>query len=455
MRRQDLLKLYLWGYLNRVVSSRRLSVECARNLEVIWLLGKLQPCFKTISAFRKTNAKAIKGVFREFVLLCREMNLFGAEMVAIDGAKIKAVNNPQRSVSAEQLEKLLAEIDAHIEECMKAMDAADEQEKDQAPPAPAAGEDLKERLAQLQERQKRHQEILQSIKEKGRKEVLLTDPESQRLKKVGPGYNAQSVVDAKHHLIAAVEVVEAANDHQQLLPMAQLACEALGVKRLKILADAGYHDRLSLAAAEQAGMEAYVPRPRKGSSLSDGLFHKSIFEYDAAKDVYRCPNGAILGRECESQKQGQTVHIYSCAAACRQCALKAQCTKCVYRRVERWENEALVEAVEKRTSAAPEIMGKRKTLVEHPLGTIKFWWGQGAFLCRGLTMVRAEFALSALAYNMRRALNIVGVAGLLKKLAERRKRRVRVFKELLSAYRAALSVHAIPWLVFSNFSALR
>ncbi len=436
----DLLKLYLWGYLNRVTSSRRLALECGRNLEVIWLLCQLQPCFKTISAFRKANRKALKGVFREFTLLCREMNLFGGEMGAIDGTKLKAVNHPQRSMSAKDLEKLVAEVDAQIEQCLRAMDAADEQETPQEATASARVENLQEKVAKLQERQKRHQQLLEKMTEKGSEEIFLNDEDCQRLKKVGAGYNAQTVVDAKHHLIAAAEIVEAGNDHGQLLPMAEKACEALGVEKLTVLADGGYHDRLSILAAEQAGMETYVPRPQKGSSKSSGHFPKSAFEYDAANDVYRCPNGATLKPETHKEKSAMKTVLYANYAACQQCALKSQCTKSLYRRVERWEHEAVLETVQERIKANPAMMAKRKALVEHPFGTIKFWWGQGALLCRGLEMAQAEFTLSALAYNMRRALNVVGVAALLQKIAERGKRRVRKLSELLRAHRRAWSV---------------
>jgi len=434
-----LLKLYLWGYLNRVVSSRRLAVECGRNLEVIWLLCKLQPCFKTISAFRKANRKALKGVFREFTLFCREMNLFGGEMAAVDGTKVKAVNHPQRSMSAGDLKKLIAEVDAQIDQCMRAMDAADEQETPREAAASAQGENLQEKLVDFQKRQKRQEELLEKMNEKGSEEIFLNDEDCQRLKKVGAGYNAQTVVDAKHHLIAVAEIVEAGNDHGQLLPMAEKACAALGVEKLQVLADGGYHDRLSIWAAEEAGMETYVPRPKKGSSKSSGHFHKSAFEYDAANDVYRCPNGATLKPETHTEKSGMKAVLYANYAACQQCALKSRCTKSNYRRVERWEHESVLETVDERTKANPQMMAKRKALVEHPFGTIKFWWGQGALLCRGLEMAQAEFTLSALAYNMRRALNVVGVAALLQKLADRRKRRVRKRNELLKAHRRALS----------------
>ena len=435
----DLLKLYLWGYLNRVVSSRRLAVECGRNLEVIWLLRKLQPCFKTISAFRKANRKALKAVFREFTLLCRELNLFGAEMVAVDGTKLKAVNNPKRKMSAEDLKKLVAEIDGQIEECLRAMEAADEQEVPAEASAPAKGSDLQEKLEQLKKRQRDQQQLLEKVIEKGREEIFLTDADCQSLPKVGAGYNAQTVVDAKHHLIAVAEIVEASNDHGQLLPMAEKACVALGVEKLRMLADGGFHDRFSVLAAEQAGMETYLPRPKKGNSKSNGLFHKSVFEYDAASDVYRCPNAAALKPETRTERLGVKTVFYANYAACQSCALKSRCTKSTYRRIERWEHEAVLETVQARITAQPEVMAKRKTLVEHPFGTIKFWWGQGAFLCRGMEMVQAEFTLSALAYNMRRALNVVGVAGLLKKLADRRKRRVRKLKDLFTANWAASS----------------
>lgn len=412
----DLLKLYLWGYLNQTRSSRRLERECARNLEVIWLLRKLQPDFKTIADFRKDNAKAFKMVFRQFNLLCRELDLFGRELVAIDGTKLKAVNNPARNHTKSKLRDLLGRMDARLEEYLGAMDEADNQEQ-------SAGADnvreLQKKIGALRERQRRHQETLEKLELSGESEVSLTDPDSRNIWKSGIGYNAQIAVDDKHKLIIAQEVVNDKTDYWQLAPMAQAAKEELGVETIKAVADGGYYERNNIAACEAHGVEAYVPRALKGSAAFAGRFDKTQFHYEATHDTYTCPAGATLEWESQTLKDGEPHFIYSHAKACRQCLLKAQCTPADYRRIMRWEGEAALDRMHPRVAAAPELIKRRKELVEHPFGSIKFWMNQHAFLMRGFVNVRAEFSLTTLAYNIKRVLNIVGVEKLLKALRKR------------------------------------
>lgn len=416
----DLLKLYVWGYFNRVSSSRRLEVECARNLEVMWLLRGLAPDFKTVADFRRENARALKEVFRQFVLVCRELGLFGRELVAIDGTKLKASNHPDARADAAKLEVWLAAIDARIGEYLAAAQASDDAEAGCAAPPLAPGE-MAAKLAALRRRKAKLTLVLARALEHGG-EVPLHDPDAQSMAKVGLGYNAQSAVDAKHHLIAVAEVAAEPTDHVQLPVIAAQASAVLRAPHLKATADGGYHDQEALAQAEAAGVECHVPRPQKGHAAKLGVHGKSTFVYEAARDAYRCPAGASLARSGEGyRKAGLFYQAYANAPACRACPQKAACTKADYRRIERWEKESVMEGIAARVAAHPEVLGRRKGLVEHPFGTIKFWWNQGAVLTRGREHVQAELSLSALTYNLKRALAVLGTRGLIAGLATLRK----------------------------------
>ncbi len=412
----DLLKLYLWGYLNRVCSSRKLERECQRNLEVIWLMRKLAPDFKTIADFRRDNAKAFKGVFRTFNLLCREMDLFGAELVAIDGTKLKAVNSQKRNHSRQELEAMLLRIDKRLEEFLSQLAATDEAEEGSAP-LTVAIEDIQSKLEQLRERRQRAQKQLQSLEESGSKEYSQTDPDSRRMKKVGIGYNAQIAVDSKHHLIVEQNVVQEANDLNQLAPMSAAAKEALGGEALKVVADMGYYDHEQIARCEQDGIEVYVPRPKKGSSEANGRFGKKDFAYTPDTNSYRCPQGATLLAATRFNKRGQIHQRYENPAACTKCPLKEKCTTGPHRTITRWHLESLLDTMHQRVAANPQIIRQRKELPEHVFGTTMFWNNQRALFMRGLEKVRGEFSLTSLAYNMKRVLTILGVEKLLKHFA--------------------------------------
>jgi transposase len=420
----DLLKLYLWGYLNRVRSSRALERECGRNLEVLWLMRKLAPDFKTIADFRKDNAKAFKAVFRKFGLLCRELGLWGSELLAIDGTKLKAVNSIERNHKRAELEQWLTRLDARVKEYLEQLDRGDRQE---AASEPEGGDQaaLKAKLAKLQTRRQDIRELLKAMEQSGQEEVSLTDPDSRRMKKVNVGYNGQIAVDDKHQLIVEAEVTNSKNDLGEFATMAKAACEAMEVDlskpetpRPKITADRGYHNRQTLAETESAGIESYVPQPLRGHAASDGHFHKTEFKYEAEADQYRCPDGSALKRNGQCTHHGQLSYIYLNTAACRACPIRSRCTSAPYRQILRWEKEAAVEQVAARVAANPQISRRRSALVEHVFGTIKFWRNQGAFLMRGLERVRAEFRLSALAYNLTRVMQIMGVGPLLEKLRE-------------------------------------
>ena len=401
----DLLKLWLWGYVNGVMSSRKLERECGRNLEVLWLLRGLRPDHWTICAFRRQAGPGLKAVLRQFTLLAQGLKWVEGRLVVIDGTKLKASNHPQRQLKAEVAKKKIAALDAQLESYLRGCEEADAGVVEGLAPV----EELQAQRTALEEQQ-------QQMEQSGRKALPLTDPECRSMRKVGLGYNAQLAVDPVHHLIVAAEVVEASNDQQQLVKVAEAARANLELDPatpLQVVADAGYYDRASLLAAEAANLQAYVPRPRKGSGQEKGRFHKSQFAYDPKADAYRCPGEVLLRRETQTRKSGVLVYFYANAKACRQCPLKGQCTIADYRRVERWEHEAVLDRAEARLAAAPQMMKLRRSVVEHPFGTIKFWNGQGTLLTRGLAGAQTEFTLSALAYNLKRLLKLQPISELL------------------------------------------
>jgi len=413
----ELLKLYCYGYLYRVRSSRRLEAETHRNLELIWLLRGLRPDHWTIAAFRREHRTRFRAVLREFNLLCRKLELFGAELVAIDGAKFKAVNSPRRHYTADQLRELVGQIDSRIEEYLTQLDRADTEQE--GAPGRASAEELSGKLAKLLDRSARAEQLREVLAATGGSELSLTDPDSRGQKKVGVGYNVQVAVDGKHDLIVASEVVQAQNDQGQLHAMAAAAKQELAVEQLTAVADAGYHAATELEKCEDAKIETYVPaRQSTAGRSTDGasVYPKTDFTYEPLRDVYRCPADRELPFVCTAKDRDQLRRYYYDLAACAGCPLKSQCTKAAYRRISRLPNEAVVARQAARVAARPDLVRERKTIVEHVFGTLRLW-GHDKFLCRGMEKVQAEFTLSALAYNLRRALNIKGTAALLAQLA--------------------------------------
>jgi transposase len=405
----DLLKLYLYGYFNRIRSSRRLEAEAGRNCELIWLLRAVRPDFKTIADFRKDNRDCFKKVFKQFNLLCRKLDLFGAELVAIDGSKFKAVNHPARRYTAEQFQELVQTIDKRIEEYLLKLDQQDSQAEGVA--GLPNKESLQDKLALLKSQKGKLEELVQELQQSQQQSSPATDVDSRPQKRVGVGYNVQVAVDAKHHLIVEPEVVQDANDRGQLSAMALAAKQELGVDQLKAVADAGYHESHQLHRCTQEGIEAYVPAQGTTSGQSkEGkqVFPKSAFVYDPVQDAYRCPAGQHLERGCQSQDKGKTIIVYYHRKACGSCPIKSQCTVSEYRKISRGLYEAEVEQMAKRVADNRAIVARRKTIVEHVFGTLRNW-GHDTFLTRGLESVRAEFSLSALSYNLRRALQLVSV----------------------------------------------
>ena len=405
----DLLKLYLYGYLHQLRSSRRLEAECHRNLEVLWLLGELQPDFKTIADFRKDNAAAFKAVVREFTRLCRQLDLFGGQLLAIDGTKLKASNAPDRNWSQTKLDKQLAQTEAKLEEYLRALDQADVQPEPVAA-APSAAE-LQVKIARLHERKSQIQERLQTLAQTGESQLSATDPDSRGMKGAHGhlvGYNVQGSVDAKHHLLVTTEVTNLAADQGQLASVAQAAKMALEIAHADVVADGGYFKSEDLKTCQEMGLEPHLPAVENSPCERAGLYGKNDFRYEATRDVYHCPSGAALTRRREMTDKGRKLFNYDNPSACAVCALKAHCTKAAYRTVSRWEHEASLE----RMAAAPEKLAKRKTLIEHCWGTLK-WLLPGGFLVRGKVKVGAEVSLAHFGYNLKRALAVVGLERLL------------------------------------------
>jgi transposase len=409
----DLLKLYVYGYVNRVRSSRRLETEAKRNLEVIWLLRGLRPDFKTIADFRKDNRNAFKAVFRQFVLLCRKLNLFGCELVAIDGTRLKAVNSTDRNFTREKLKKLTQWVDERLADYLAHLDKADTEESSgNREPA----QKLAEKIAALKERRGRYAELTEELERTGESQISLTDADSRAMAsypKVGVGYNAQVAVDAKHKLIVEQHVTNAGSDLGLLAQTARAAKEALGVARIGAVADKGYYKGEDIQACEEAGIDAYVARPQRGSAVRNGFFRKEDFRYHAATDNYLCPGGQRLEPRYRSEVGGHVLVNYCNHAACRACPLRARCTTNTFRRISRWVGEAVLDRMAERLAKRPELLRVRRDTVEHPFGSFKQWMNQGYFLMRGLEKVRAEFSLTALAYNFIRVVNLVRIPTLL------------------------------------------
>jgi transposase/IS5 family transposase len=409
----DLLKLYIYGYLNRVRSSRRLEAETHRNVEVIWLLRHLKPDFKTIADFRRDNRKAFRPLFREFVLLCRQLELFGRELLAVDGTRIKAVNNKDRNFTRASLAEFIRLADAKLDDYLQRLDTSDAAEQ------PAGGsrvKNLAEKIAAVRKRRARCQEMLAELERTGEGQISLTDPDSRAMAAhthVAVGYNVQVAVDTKYKLIVEQQVTNQVLDMGLLTETAEPAKQILGVAQIAVVADRGYFKIEDIEACEKAGMEPHVPRPQRGPSVRAGLFRKDEFAYDPETDTVICPGGQRLSPYSSSVLRGLKKINYVNKQACRDCPLRSRCTNNSFRSVSRMENEAVLDRMQARLAQRPQVLAQRRETVEHPFGTIKQWMNQGAFLMRGLEKVRGEFSLTALAYNLRRVLNIVRFAELM------------------------------------------
>jgi len=400
-----MLKLYVYGYLNRVQSSRRLEVEAQRNIELMWLTGRLAPDFKTIADFRKDNGEAIRLVCREFVMLCKKLNLLSDKLVAIDGSKFKAVNSRDRNFTRAKMKRRLEAVESAIERYLTRLDEADRTE----PPVDDA-KTVQNKVAKLREEMARLKKLEVRMLEAPDKQLSLTDPDARSMNSRGSGvvgYNVQSAVDSKHHLIVAHQVSNVGSDRRQLSPMAREAKSVLGTKKLKVVADKGYYNGEEIRSCEQSGIVAYVAKPRTSPNKARGQFDRSAFKYIRDDDEYECPAEERLTFRSERKEGGKQIRRYW-TSACSSCAIKAQCTTGKERRVGRWEHEAVLERAEKRLRRRPEVMLARRSLVEHPFGTLKSWTSSAHLLTKTLPRVNTEMSLQVLAYNMKRAISLLG-----------------------------------------------
>lgn len=416
-----LLGIYIWGHLNGVRSSRRLERECGRNVELMWLSGQLQPDFKTLCRFRQENGAAINQVLVQFRVWCNGAELFGKELVAIDGSKFKAVNSPGRNLTQGRLGKLIEREKQAVADYLAELAAADEQEADE-PERELTTAELKQKIATIGDYLKQHEELLQEMKESGEQQRSLTDPEA-RLMKTAKGmdvcYNVQLAVDSKHKLIAAVAVTNEVNDQEQLAAMAQQTKAELEVEALTVVADGGYFNSEVIKACEDEKITAYVPVPELGNAQRRGLFAREEFVYDAKRDLYVCPQGAelmVISRTSRKARYRKEFRVYA-TRQCDGCPLRGQCTASKYgRRIKRWVHHEVLDRLQARMRAHPELLRLRKELSEHPFGTIKVAMNHERLLLKGLKQVATEIKLTVLSYNFKRVISILGVATMIEKL---------------------------------------
>jgi transposase len=410
-----LLKLYIYGYLNRVQSSRRLEREASRNIEVMWLTGRLAPDHKTIADFRKNNGPAIRKVCVQFVVLCRKIGLLKTASVAIDGSKFKAVNNRDKNFTRAKMERRLAQIEESVARYLSQLDTADLQEPSEA--LAIRTSHIQDKLAKLANEVERLKAIEKAMLASPDQQISLTDPDSRSMATSGRGsgvvgYNVQVAVDTEHHLIVTHEVTNTGSDRSQLANIGLQAKEALGVDHLDAVADRGYFSGNEILACDVVDITVTLPKPMTSGAKSDGRFGKQDFVYVSAEDVYRCPAGKKLTYRYTSEEHGMMLRRYW-TTACPHCPLKSRCTTGQERRIVRWEHEHVLEAVQQRLDANPQAMRVRRETVEHPFGTLKMRMGATHFLMKRLPKVATEMALHVLAYNLTRVINIIGVNPLL------------------------------------------
>ena len=409
-----LLKIYIYGYLNRIQSSRRLERETQRNVELIWLTGRLMPDFKTIADFRKDNGKAIRQVCREFVLLCRNLSLFSDAIVAIDGSKFKAVNNRDKNFTDRKLKARMQQLEESIARYFAELDRAD---REPAEVTEVRVAQLQDKVVAIKAQMRRLKRIGQQMAKAPDGQISLTDPDARSMATSGRGtgivgYNVQTAVDDKHHLIVAHEVTNVGHDRGQLSSMAKEARDAVGIEELTILADRGYFNSEEILECDQAGITALVPKPQTSNNKAQGLFDKQDFRYIAADDEYECPARQRAIWRFTTVENGLTLNKYW-SSACPKCAMKAKCTTGQYRRIARWEHEHILEAMQVHLNRTPEASRLRRQTVEHPFGTLKAWMGSTHFLTKTLARVSTEMSLHVLAYNLKRAMQIVGILPLM------------------------------------------
>ena len=413
-----LLKIYIYGYLNRIQSSRRLEREAQRNLELIWLTGRLAPDFKTIADFRKDNGGAITAVCSRFIALCRKMKVFSHAVVAIDGSKLKAVNSRDRNFTVGKVKGRRKQLEESVARYLAELDRAD---RDATLLPEGRVPHLKDKLAKLRVQMDKLDTIERQLLDAPDHQISLTDPDARSMTSSGRGtgtvgYNVQAAVDAEHHLIVAHDVTNAGHDRTQLSAMAKKAREALGTERMTALADRGYFNAPEILACEQAGIIPLVPKPLTSNSKAEGRFDKRDFTYDPATDAYECPAGEHAIHRFTTEENGLTLHKYW-SSACPRCPMRTRCTTSSYRRITRWEHEHVLETMQMLLHARPQAAVARRQTVEHVFGTLKSWLGTTPLLTKTLPKVRTEISLAVLAYNMKRMIKIMGTQGMVRAIA--------------------------------------
>ena len=416
-----LLKLYIYGYLNRVPSSRRLEREAGRNVELMWLTGRLAPDHKTIADFRKDHGAAIQQVNAQFVVLCRELGLFSNAIVALDGSKFKAVNSRDNNFTANKVAKRIEQAETHIARYLTALERADREGGDIAE---AKTPRLRDKIEGLRRR-------IEDLKAMGRRieaapgtQVSLTDPDARAMATAGKGtdvvgYNVQIAVDAEHHLILAHEVSNVGSDRAQLASMGEKAREASGRASVTVLADRGYYSGDEIVACEGAGVEPIVPKTETSGGAMRGRFTIQDFIYDPEHDRYTCPAGRHLTQAPVRSTRGADPDFvrYRNLAVCGACPMKPRCTPDKFKQIRRWKHDNVLDAMQARLERMPDAMIIRRRTVEHPFGTIKTWMGATHFLTRTLTKVKTEMSLNVLAYNLKRMIALLGVGPLIQAMA--------------------------------------
>ncbi len=413
-----LLKIYIYGYLNRVPSARRLEREAQRNVELMWLTGHLAPDFKTIADFRRNNGIGIRNVCRRFVEVCRGLRLFTQAIAAIDSSKFKAVNSRDRNFTPGKIDRRERQIEQSIQRYLDALETAD---RTQPAEVEAKSTRLHQKIKTLREQMRRMGEMRKQVKQQPDEQLSLTDPDCRSMisqaKGTGlVGYNVQAAVEAKHHLIIAHEVTNKGSDRAQLSKMALAARDTMKRRKLKVLADRGYFSGPEIKTCEEHGITAFVPKPMTSNAKAEGRFSKADFTYIARDDEYQCPARQRLRRHHTSIEDGMNITMYW-TNICERCHLKSRCTTGNERRVRRWEHEDVLETMQRRLDREPEAMTLRRSTIEHVFGTLKCWMGSTHFLTRGIEHVNTEMSLHVLAYNFKRVINLLGVARTMKAVA--------------------------------------
>ncbi len=404
----DLMRLYLWGYLNAVRSSRRLERECGRNVECMWLLGRLAPDHKTIAEFRRCNSESLVATCAAFVQFALKQRLIASTTVAIDGSKVRAVASRKAIAGRREVE---AQAQRHREAVQRYLAQLDELDRQEAPD-PCQVRNVKAALAALDVEGPAIMADLERVRRTPNGTVVTTEPDAQVMRSLhaAPGYNLQTAVETGSHMIVAHEVTNEAVDSRQLQPMAEAASAVLATP-CTVVADAGYANGKQIAALDAQGIVSYVAPNRATNNQGDGtLYDRRAFRYEAVEDTFVCPQGMRLERKQASQRDQMVIYAAR-VEDCSACAAKDRCTQAARRFVSRHMHEDALQANQQRLEQAPHMMAIRRQTVEHPFGTIKHQiLGNARLLMRGKRGARSEFGLAVLAYNLKRAVNMMGAA---------------------------------------------